>query len=761
MGLETSVRLLSAAKKITLGDAISDSGTTVTAWPQQALVPTVKGGATFVERQWANQDTLCLAKPLNGSWWENWSQTFGYVAPQRVVPRSLDELVGAVIGTGTVDKTDGTPVKAVGGGWSFTDASLPLQLESDVDRASIFLKGRPGQQDLHDVLEGLSDSAAVPMDLLPGAVTRNLSFSTNYSQTALRQVTRSGAQLPPPLSSVRVIDTRSLASSLQCEFQNIRATAVDPAGKRRPGAAEILFHVEAGITMADLQQLLDHQSPRLAIRASGGSPGATLAGALSTSTHGGEFAWPLLVDCVRAIHLVGPGGEQWWIEGDMPVADQAKLQVRYPKIDPAHFIGGSWNGISGLTAQDVLNAVTVSMGTMGVIYSVVLQVWPQFGLRQVVHPTTWEALLAEAGVTVGQLQAGDPTANTKLLGTLMDGTANGTKISQANNVYIDLAINPINKDCWILNRELTQSLPDDDNNPTTSINDYLTALTLTLAKHDDFQGDKLLGRIFNFLQWHTDGAGFVLHNLGDVPSLLTFVSRQPDVLVGAVATAAVQGVANMVNDPGDPERGLAFFGDLLSGFFHALEGTLPGATNNQGKNSDFTAISHKLGAIGWPESGLPGRGLEIALDPTNAFTFLQTVLFDDILINTIGKFHNPLIGYISVRVCPPTKTLMGMQQYSPHSVMIEVVAYRSPEANTVMDLVQRSALTFAGPGPKPMLHWGLENDRVTANFLATTPLGKPYKSGMSKLDAFRTVRKFLLKGHPPVFDNFFSKRMGL
>jgi len=404
--------------------------------------------------------------------------------------------------------------------------------------------------------------------------------------------------------------------------------------------------------------------------------------------------------------------------------------------------------------------LVVSMGSMGAIYSVVIAVVLQFGVRQIVHPTTWEALLANAKVSVGQLQAGDAAANVKLLNALMDGNINGTGIAKADNVYVDLAINPINKDCWILNRKLTPAIPDDGNNPATSINDYLRALTLTLARHDDFRSDKLVGRIFDFLQWHTDLGGFLLHNLGDVSNLLSYATLQPDLLVGAVAIAAVQGVANMENDPGDPERGLAFFGDLLSGFFHALEGTLPGVTNNQGKNADFTAVSYKLGAIGWPDSGVPGRGLEIALDPTNAVTFLQTVLFDDILVNTIDKAHNPLIGYISVRVCPPTGTLMGMQQYSPQSVMIEVVAYRSPEANTVMDRIQRSALTFSGPGPKPLLHWGLENDRVNAAHLVVTPLGQPYKAGMTKLDVFRAVRKFLRKGHPPVFDNVFTARMG-
>ncbi len=35
---------------------------------------------------------------------------------------------------------------------------------------------------------------------------------------------------------------------------------------------------------------------------------------------------------------------------------------------------------------------------------------------------------------------------------------------------------------------------------------------------------------------------------------------------------------------------------------------------------------------------------------------------------------------------------MGMQQFSPFSIMIEVVGYRSPEANVVMDLIQQKLL---------------------------------------------------------------------
>ena len=139
------------------------------------------------------------------------------------------------------------------------------------------------------------------------------------------------------------------------------------------------------------------------------------------------------------------------------------------------------NGIPGLNAQDVLDAVTVSMGTMGVIYSVVLHVAPQFGLRQVVRPTDWDNLLLQAKVSVQDLQAGKVAANTAVLEFLKDGAANGTGISKASNVYIDLAINPINRQCWIVNREKTPALPDDSNTPAPAFGDFVTALSANWA----------------------------------------------------------------------------------------------------------------------------------------------------------------------------------------------------------------------------------------------------------------------------------------
>jgi hypothetical protein len=756
----STVRLWSGAGAIDVVGKIDNGATHVTFWPPGSLqiAGGIHGGAQVSSDDWTPIGPLCGKLPqVSGYWWQNWPQTFGYVSPLRALPRSLPEISAAIVG-GAPDRERARALKAIGGGWSFTDASLPFTTQPEVNQVSTALRGAAGTQDLHNVLQGLDNSTSSPMDLWPEAVDSALSFSTRYDQPSMTQQTTTGAVLPGS-GDVGLIDTRALASSLQCELRGI----LSDAARHRPKDGTFLFHVEAGITMADLDQLLDHQNPRMAIQATGGSPGATLAGTISTATHGGEFAWPLLIDRVRAIHLVGPGGEEWWVEGQESIADPAKLQARYPQLDAAHFIGGAWAGIPGLTAQDALNAVIVSMGTMGVIYSVVLEVVAQFGVQQIVTATNWPAILTLAGTTETQLRSGNSAANRAVLQVILDGSRNGTGIAMADNVYADLAINPFNRDCWITNRQVTSSLPVDFNTPTVGIGDYLTALNVPLSTNaaDNVTGNHLLGRIFDFLGWATDiPANFadLANDATQALGILNFLTRSPDLLAAAVATMNVQAVANTANNPAHPDRGQQFLGDFLSGILGALQGTAAGV------NSNYTGIAYQVGAIGWPAGGVPGRGIEVALGPEQAFTFLQTVLFDDVLQNTMVADDKPLIGYISIRICPPTKTLMGMQQYEPFSVMVEIVGYRSPEANVVMDLIQQKVLAQNRQNRlRALLHWGLENQQLTAADLTFTPLQEPVRPGsaISKLNAFKMVRKFLVNGNPPVFDNNFVHRLDL
>ena len=747
-------RLSTDGAAITVKDKIDNGATAVTYWPANSLTVLngVHGNAKVVALDWPGPNVLCDPGPvIDGQWWQNWPQSYGYVIDKRFYPRGVNDIAEAITSVGA-DR----PIKAVGAGWSFTDAALPFKSIAELDRVSTLKRGAARTEDMSLILRGLNHKTNSPMDLLPEDVADDLAFASHYDQATLTQKVQSGWNLPG-MNTGAIIDTTGLAASLQSGLQAI----LSPAAKKAMAAGKHYFHVEAGITLAAFEALLDRQHPRLALKAAG-APAATLAGAIATGTHGAEFRWPLMVDTVRAIHLVGPGGEEWWIEGNESIANYKALQKRYPKIDRAHFIAGHWKAIGGLTAQDVLNAVIVSMGAMGVVYSIVLEVYPQYGIQQIIKRTTWASLANAAGVSTEMLAGGDPGANNAMLRALLDGSVNGTGIGFDENVYANLAINPFNLDCWITNRRFTPTLPVDANGPSLGLSDYLNAVSNSLGTKSKSVvfNSALVGRVLDFLNYDTDIPTNLVHLLGDANSesgLVRFLTQYSDLLTVALATVTVQAVANAAG-PDPKYRSSYFLGDLLTGALNAIQGTIDSDL------SDHTDISSKSGSVGWGSGGIPGRGLEIAIHPEKAFSFVQRVLIDEVMNGMMIGQNKPLIGYMSVRVCQPTNTLMGMQQFAPFTVMVEIVGYRSPEANAIIDEIQRRVIALnATENLQAMLHWGLENHQLTQKDLQFTPVILPLKptSKFTRLSAFQQVRQFLRNGNPACFDNYFVQRLGL
>jgi hypothetical protein len=302
-----NARLSTDGAAITVEDKIDNGATSVTYWPVNSLtvVNGVQGNATVLALDWAGPNVLCDSGPvIDGHWWQNWPWSYGYVIDERFYPRTVNDIADAITSVGA-DR----PIKAVGAGWSFTDAALPFRNAAELDRISTLKRGAARTEDMSLILSGLNQKTDSPMDLLPEYVAGDLAFASHYDQASLTQKVQSSWNLPG-MNTGAIIDTTGLAASLQSDLGVILSSAA----KKAIAAGKHYFHVEAGINLADLEALLDHQHPRLALKAAG-APGATLAGALATGTHGAEFRWALMVDTVRAIHLVGPGGEEWWIEG--------------------------------------------------------------------------------------------------------------------------------------------------------------------------------------------------------------------------------------------------------------------------------------------------------------------------------------------------------------------------------------------------------------------------------------------------------------
>ena len=148
-----------------------------------------------------------------------------------------------------------------------------------------------------------------------------------------------------------------------------------------PAEGATLIHVEAGVRIRQLLRDLAAIGHALPTMGSGGCQ--TLAGAISTGTHNSDRRAPL-VDNVRAIHLVGPGGQEWWIEPSAGLlAPGALLRMT-----------GVCDDIRIVRDDDFFRAAMVSAGRFGVIYAVVLEAPAQYRLEETSKSDKWSLVSA-------------------------------------------------------------------------------------------------------------------------------------------------------------------------------------------------------------------------------------------------------------------------------------------------------------------------------------------------------------------------------
>ncbi|KAF3908307.1 hypothetical protein AA313_de0206768 [Arthrobotrys entomopaga] len=150
---------------------------------------------------------------------------------------------------------------------------------------------------------------------------------------------------------------------------------VDKTILRDPSSASKLFAVESGITIQALNAALDKKN--LALANMGAYDGQTLAGAISTGTHGTGIGLGPLASSVRAIVLVSGTGTVYHIESSKGISDPAKFN----------------NKVQDRTLRqddDWFNTALVSMGCTGIIYSYILEVVDAYFLEEVRKIDSWE-----------------------------------------------------------------------------------------------------------------------------------------------------------------------------------------------------------------------------------------------------------------------------------------------------------------------------------------------------------------------------------
>ncbi len=167
-----------------------------------------------------------------------------------------------------------------------------------------------------------------------------------------------------------LIDTRGLAAPLPLAREVLRPDV----------EADTLFETEAGIVVRDLNEALWEAG--LGLVNLGGYDGQTIAGVMSTSTHGSGFSFGPLSSQVVSLTVVIGDGTICRIEPAVGITDPAAWALRNPEITLRQ-------------DDDVFDACQVGLGCLGVIYSLVLQVREQYYLAENRTLSTWSRVKVE------------------------------------------------------------------------------------------------------------------------------------------------------------------------------------------------------------------------------------------------------------------------------------------------------------------------------------------------------------------------------
>lgn len=141
-------------------------------------------------------------------------------------------------------------------------------------------------------------------------------------------------------------------------------TYVEPTMR---GDANRLVFAQCGVQIKTLNAYLE--SNGLALPTSGASNGQTIAGAMSTGTHGSAHTVGSIQDYILGLHIVGEGGEHYWIERkSKPVMTKEFVET--------------WLGAKlRREDDDLFRAAVVSFGSFGIIHAVMFRAEPLYTLE--------------------------------------------------------------------------------------------------------------------------------------------------------------------------------------------------------------------------------------------------------------------------------------------------------------------------------------------------------------------------------------------
>jgi hypothetical protein len=147
-----------------------------------------------------------------------------------------------------------------------------------------------------------------------------------------------------------------------CDGQYLRSE--QNSGQQKPN--RLLVFAQCGASIAELN--IEMETRGLALPTSGAANGQTIAGAISTGTHGAAWKFGAIHDAVVGLHLITQAGESYWIEPtSRPVVTRSFADILQAQL---------------VRDDRLFSAVLVSFGAFGIIHAVLLRAEPLYLLEQ-------------------------------------------------------------------------------------------------------------------------------------------------------------------------------------------------------------------------------------------------------------------------------------------------------------------------------------------------------------------------------------------